>query len=130
MGEMSCIKETEALQLLRQTLARIGDKWTFPILATLDKDRVRYNTLHRSIDGISHRMLTVNLRSLERDGLLTRTVHPTIPLRVEYALSDRGHTLKAALQPLAAWTLNHHKAIEESRWAFDRKRRWSGRCRA
>lgn len=71
-------------------LARVGDKWTILLLMAIGDRRMRFGELHRAINGISQRMLTVTLRNLERDGILIRTVYPTIPPRVEYELSDRG----------------------------------------
>lgn len=86
-------------------LARAGDKWTIPILMELGDRRMRFGELHRAISGISQRMLTVTLRNLEHDGVLIRTVHPTIPPRVEYELSDRGRSLKLALAPIGKWVM-------------------------
>jgi DNA-binding HxlR family transcriptional regulator len=80
-------------------LARVGDKWTILLLMVLGDRRMRFTQLHRAINGISQRMLTVTLRNLEHDGILIRTVYPTIPPRVEYELSDRGRSLKVALAP-------------------------------
>lgn len=99
-------------------LARVGDKWTILLLAALGEKRMRFNELHRAIDGISQRMLTVTLRHLEEDGLITRTVYPTIPPRVEYELSDRGRSLKRALAPIGEWVLRNKEVIEESQAHF------------
>jgi DNA-binding HxlR family transcriptional regulator len=118
------------IELLQQMLALIGEKWTIPILVTLSNGRFRFNELHRAIGGISQRMLAVTLRMLERDGLLIRTVHPTVPARVEYELSDRGHSLKEALQPIIGWVLKNKKALEETRRSFDRSRSRSKRWHA
>ena len=84
-------------------LARLGDKWTILLLMVLGDRRMRFTELHRTITGISQRMLTVTLRNLEHDGILIRTVYPTIPPRVEYELSDRGRSLKVALAPI--WSI-------------------------
>src|SRR5689334_17507192 len=75
------------------TLSRIGDKWTVMVVGALSQGPLRYNELNRTIDGISQRMLTLTLKGLEQDGLVTRTLYPTIPPRVEYALTDMGRTL-------------------------------------
>jgi DNA-binding HxlR family transcriptional regulator len=91
-------------------LARAGDKWTIPILVELGDQRMRFGELHRAIDGISQRMLTVTLRNLEHDGILIRTVYPTIPPRVEYELSDRGRSLKLVLVPVGEWVLENQPA--------------------
>jgi DNA-binding HxlR family transcriptional regulator len=101
-----------------QILARVGDKWTILLLTALGDRRMRFKELHRAIDGISQRMLTVTLRHLEEDGLITRTVYPTIPPRVEYELSERGRSLKRALAPVGQWVLDNQDGIEESRGQF------------
>jgi DNA-binding HxlR family transcriptional regulator len=77
--------------------------------------RMRFGELHRAINGISQRMLTVTLRNLEHDGILTRTVYPTIPPRVEYELSDRGRSLKLALAPIGQWVMENQIDIEAAR---------------
>ena len=83
----------DGCQVTRQILDRIGDKWSLYIIATLNDGSRRFNELKREIEGISQRMLTLSLRGLERDGLVTRTVFPTIPPRVDYALTPLGATL-------------------------------------
>ena len=88
-------------------LARVGDKWTILVLMAIGDRRVRFGELHRAIDGISQRMLTVTLRNLERDGILIRTVYPTIPPRVEYEFSDRGRSFKLALAPIGKWVMEN-----------------------
>jgi len=100
-------------------LARIGDKWTIMVLTALGDDRRRFGELHRAIDGISQRMLTVTLRHLEQDGIVTRTVYPTIPPRVEYQLSERGRSLKQALTPIGRWVVANRDDIEQSRTDFE-----------
>ncbi|MFZ6646103.1 winged helix-turn-helix transcriptional regulator [Undibacterium sp. TJN25] len=106
-------------EYLRQILARVGDKWTIVVLDILGDRCMRFNDLHRSIAGISQRMLVVTLRHLERDGLLARTVYATVPPRVEYKLSERGHALRHFLEQMGAWALIHRHAIDESRRCFD-----------
>jgi DNA-binding HxlR family transcriptional regulator len=96
-------------------LARLGDKWTILLLMVLGDRRMRFTELHRMINGISQRMLTVTLRNLEHDGILIRTVYPTIPPRVEYELSDRGRSLKVALAPIGNWVMENQTDIEEAR---------------
>jgi DNA-binding HxlR family transcriptional regulator len=93
-------------------LARVGDKWTILLLMAIGDRRMRFGELHRAINGISQRMLTVTLRNLEHDGILIRTVYPTIPLRVEYELSDRGRSLKLALAPIGKWVMDNQTDIE------------------
>ena len=99
-------------------LARVGDKWTILLLMVLGDRRMRFTELHRTIHGISQRMLTVTLRNLEHDGVLIRTVYPTIPPRVEYELSDRGRSLKLALAPIGNWVMENQNDIEEARERF------------
>ena len=96
-------------------LARVGDKWTILLLMVLGDRRMRFTQLHRAINGISQRMLTVTLRNLEHDGILIRTVYPTIPPRVEYELSDRGRSLKVALAPIGNWVRENQTDIERAR---------------
>jgi DNA-binding HxlR family transcriptional regulator len=95
-------------------LARVGDKWTILLLMAIGDRRMRFGELHRAINGISQRMLTVTLRKLEHDGILIRTVYPTIPLRVEYELSERGRSLKLALAPIGKWVMENQTDIEEA----------------
>ena len=92
----------DGCQVTRQILDRIGDKWSLYIIATLNDGSRRFNELKREIEGISQRMLTLSLRGLERDGLVTRTVFPTIPPRVDYALTPLGATLLAVMA-LVRW---------------------------
>jgi DNA-binding HxlR family transcriptional regulator len=95
-------------------LARVGDKWTILLLMAIGDRRMRFGELHRAISGISQRMLTVTVRKLEHDGILIRTVYPTIPLRVEYELSERGRSLKLALAPIGKWVMENQTDIEEA----------------
>jgi DNA-binding HxlR family transcriptional regulator len=108
-------------KLVSETLARIGDKWTVLVVELLCEGRgpMRFNEIRRTIDGISQRMLTLTLRSLERDGLVIRTVHPTIPPRVEYALTELGRTLRTPLVAVAEWARANRGAINEARKVFD-----------
>ncbi|MGT2493882.1 winged helix-turn-helix transcriptional regulator [Cupriavidus basilensis] len=100
-------------------LARIGDKWSVLIVMLLADGPMRFNELKRKIGGISQRMLTLTLRGLERDGLVTRTVHATIPPRVDYALTSLAHSLKTPVEALGLWAIAHLPAIEQARQAFD-----------
>ena len=99
----------------KDILARVSDKWTILLLMVLGDRRMRFTELHRTINGISQRMLTVTLRNLEHDGILIRTVYLTIPPRVEYELSDRGRSLKLALAPIGRWVMENQTDIEEAR---------------
>jgi DNA-binding HxlR family transcriptional regulator len=112
-------ERADGCEPLREVLARLGDRWTVTVLETLADKRMRFNALHRDIDGISQRMLTVSLRNLERDGLVVRTVWATVPPRVEYELSRRGHSLCEALSPIRAWIATHCHEIADSRQGFD-----------
>jgi DNA-binding HxlR family transcriptional regulator len=101
------------------TLARIGDKWTLLVVEVLADGPVRFNDIRRTIDKISQRMLTLTLRGLERDGLVTRTVYPTIPPRVEYELTRLGRTLREPVIAIAEWARKNLPAMAEARKAFD-----------
>jgi DNA-binding HxlR family transcriptional regulator len=100
-------------------LSRIGDKWTVLIVQTLGEGSKRFNELRREIPSISQRMLTLTLRNLERDGLVTRTVTPTIPPRVDYALTELGHSLQRPIAGLAQWALDNVESIHAARARFD-----------
>jgi len=102
-------------------LARVGGKWSVLLLMALGDRRMRFGELHRAINGISQRMLTVTLRNLEHDGILIRTAYPTIPPRVEYEVSDRGRSLKLALAPIGKWVMENQTGIEESRQTSQRQ---------
>lgn len=109
----------------RAIIARIGDKWSVHIVMLLADGPMRFNEMKRKIDGISQRMLTLTLRGLERDGLVTRTVYATIPPRVDYALTSLGHSLRAPVEALGLWAIAHLPAIEQARQAFDLSKRHS-----
>lgn len=102
-------------------LSRIGDKWTVLVVNLMGKGPKRFNEMKREVGGISQRMLTLTLRGLERDGLVTRSVYPTVPPRVEYALTDLGRSLLAPVRELGTWALSNHTRIEEARARFDAK---------
>jgi DNA-binding HxlR family transcriptional regulator len=100
-------------------LRRVGDRWTLLILILLGRGPHRFNELHRSVEGISQRMLTRTLRALERDGLATRTVYPTLPPSVEYDLTPLGRTLLNPLSTLADWAVDHGEEIATARDRYD-----------
>ncbi|WP_454627527.1 winged helix-turn-helix transcriptional regulator [Bradyrhizobium cenepequi] len=100
-------------------LARVGDKWSVLVIMLLGDGPRRFNELKRTIGGISQRMLTLTLRGLERDGLVTRTVFPTIPPRVDYELTDLGRGLARPVQALGQWAFEHLPEIERARASFD-----------
>jgi DNA-binding HxlR family transcriptional regulator len=105
----------------REVLDRVGDKWSLYVIALLGGGTRRFSDLRRMIDGISQRMLTVTLRGLERDGLVVRTVHPTVPPRVEYALTPMGRTLLDTVRTLVQWADAHLADIDTARAAYDRR---------
>ena len=100
-------------------LARIGDKWSVLVVSRLGAGPLRFNELRRAIGGISQRMLTLTLRGLERDGLITRTVFPTIPPRVDYALTPLGRDLLVPVSALGAWAIRNQPKIASAREEFD-----------
>ncbi len=104
---------------MRDILDRVGDKWSVLVVILLKDGRMRFSDLRRSTEGISQRMLTQTLRQLERDGLVKRTVHPSVPVRVEYELTALGRTLIEPLSALANWAENHRQAILTARAAYD-----------
>lgn len=103
----------------REVLQRVGDKWSVYVIDLLGQGTKRFTELHRAIDGITARMLTVTLRGLERDGIVTRTIHPVIPPRVEYALTPMGRTLLDTIGQLVSWADSHLQEIEAARAAYD-----------
>jgi len=100
-------------------LSRIGDKWTVLVVQTLSDGPRRFNELRREIPSVSQRMLTLTLRNLERDGLVSRTVTPTIPPRVDYELTALGHSLQKPVNALAKWALDHVEDIHGAQKRFD-----------
>ena len=100
-------------------LARIGDKWTVLVVSTLGEGSKRFNQLRRDIPSVSQRMLTLTLRNLERDGLVSRTVTPSIPPRVDYALTDLGCSLLTPVNALSQWALENVEAIHDAQARFD-----------
>ena len=100
-------------------LSRIGDKWTVLVVATLGDGSRRFNELRREIPSVSQRMLTLTLRNLERDGLVNRTVTPSIPPRVDYELTELGHSLLKPITALTEWALEHVAEIHQAQARFD-----------
>ena len=100
-------------------LARVGDKWSVFVIMMLGDGPRRFNEIKRMVGGISQRMLTLTLRGLERDGLITRTVFPTIPPRVDYELTDLGRGLWQPVEALGKWASEHQTEIEDARARFD-----------
>ena len=106
---------------LGRILDRIADKWTIMVVGVLSHGPMRFNALQKCIPGISHRMLTLTLRGLERDGLVKRTPFATIPPRVDYELTEVGHSLTEPLRTLAAWARSRQADIEAARQNFDER---------
>lgn len=101
-----------------EVLARIGDKWSIQIIVTLGTGQHRFNELKRAIEGISQRMLTLTLRGLEHDGLVTRKVTPSIPPRVDYSLTELGRSLLEPVQALGDWALANRATVDQARQAY------------
>jgi DNA-binding HxlR family transcriptional regulator len=117
--ERSPIEDADCRKV-SQVLARVGDKWSVLIVMQLAEGEMRFTEIKRRVNGISQRMLTLTLRGLERDGLVTRTIHPTIPPRVDYALTELGHSLCRPVMALGQWALAHVNEIDAARARFDR----------
>ena len=108
----------------REMLVRIGDKWSVYVIHLLgDAGTMRFNELRSHVDGISQRMLTVTLRGLERDGLVTRKVYPEVPPRVEYSLTALGKTLRQLVRGLVDWSGAHLEEVDAARAAYDSRAR-------
>ncbi|WP_373871155.1 winged helix-turn-helix transcriptional regulator [Actinoplanes philippinensis] len=119
--EHTCMIRGDGGRALRRILDQICNKWTLLVVATLDQGTLRFTDLHHQIPGISQRMLTLTLRNLERDGLITRTVHAEVPPRVEYALTATGKSLIPPALSLAKWAITHAPGIEAAREAHTQK---------
>lgn len=111
--------KVETCNAMGDILNRIGDKWSVMIVGYLARKTMRFNELRHAIGGISQRMLTLTLRNLERDGLVTRTVYPEIPPRVEYRLTDLGRTLTEPLDALWNWASAHQHDVSIARGEYD-----------
>lgn len=114
--------------LAREILDRVGDKWSVLVIVLLADGRMRFTEIKRATNGVSQRMLTLTLRALERDGLVTRTVHPTIPPRVEYELTPLGRTLLGPLKALAQWAVDNRDVIGGARERYDAAQRDAARA--
>lgn len=108
-----------AALLSREVIARIGDKWTLLIIHVLGNGPMRFSALKRGVSGISQKMLSQTLRALERDGLVRRTVLPTMPPSVEYALEPLGYSLQKTVSQICAWAEAHVEEVATARAAFD-----------
>ena len=116
-------RDETACQSVSQVLSRVGDKWTVLVVELLSDGPMRFNALRRMIGNISQKMLTTTLRGLERDGLVTRTVHPTVPPRVDYELTELGRELLVPVKALALWARENIGRIDAARTRFDREAR-------
>ena len=105
---------------IRAVHDRLGDKWSLPVIAELTHGPLRFRQLQHAVGGISQRMLTLTVRRLERDGLVRRTVYPTVPAQVDYRLTEMGASLTHLLRALADWSLAHRKDIAQAQTDYDR----------
>jgi DNA-binding HxlR family transcriptional regulator len=110
---------TQTCRPVTDILSRIGDKWSVMIVMLLGPGPKRFNEIRRAINGISQRMLTLTLRGLERDGLVTRTVTPSIPPRVDYELTELGQSLRSPIDALGEWAFANRDKIDAARARFD-----------
>jgi DNA-binding HxlR family transcriptional regulator len=111
----------EECRAVRSVLALVGNKWSMMIIVILGNSPLRFNEIKRAVGGISQRMLTITLRGLERDGLVTRTPFATIPPRVDYELTALGHSLWQIGEPLDAWARAHMNAMKSARETYDKR---------
>jgi len=103
----------------RQLLDRIGDRWTCLLLRALSDEEQRYSDLLRRVPGVSQKMLTQTLRSMERDGLVSRRITPSVPIRVDYELTELGHSLLPVVDVISAWASVHMSEVNQAREAYD-----------
>ncbi|AQT73509.1 MULTISPECIES: winged helix-turn-helix transcriptional regulator [Streptomyces] len=122
---VSCGEEHEDCGI-REVLDRLGDKWSVLVVVELAQGIRRFRQLQRAVPGISQRMLTLTVRRLERDGLVSRTVHPTVPPQVEYELTPMGHSLTHLVKTLADWSAEHRDPIARARREWDAEHPGSG----
>jgi DNA-binding HxlR family transcriptional regulator len=113
------LHEPEDCRAVSEVLSRVGDKWTVLVVSTLGDGPKRFNELRKALGSISQRMLTLTVRALERDGLVTRTVVATIPPRVTYELTKLGRSLLEPVSGLGSWARKNRNAIEDARRRFD-----------
>lgn len=109
----------EECRVISDVLSRVGDKWTVLIISTLGAGPKRFGELRKSLGSISKRMLTLTLRALERDGLLTRTVFPAVPPRVQYELTPLGRSLLKPVNELVLWARKNRPAMSDAQQRFD-----------
>ena len=119
-GLRVAVGESDTSMIVRETLERVGDKWTLLVVLGLSEGPMRFNQLQRAVVGISHRMLSVTLRKLERDGLVLRTAYPEVPPRVEYSLTPLGVSFIEPAMGVVQWALGADEEIRENRAEFAR----------
>lgn len=124
--ELGDLRETADCRRATDTLARVGDKWSVLVFMQLETEPVRFAELRRRIAGISPKMLASTLRGLEREGFVSRTVHPTKPPSVEYALTDLGREMAEPIRAVGSWVLANLPRIESARERFDAGAREAG----
>ena len=112
---------SETCRTVGDVLGRIGNKWSVLVIVLLSRGEMRFNELLREIGTVSQKMLTSTLRGLERDGFVTRTVTPSIPPKVEYALTELGRDVLRPMNALAKWALQNRDSIAKARTAYDRR---------
>jgi DNA-binding HxlR family transcriptional regulator len=110
----------------REVLSRIADKWSMLVILALKPGTLRFSELRRRVEGVTQKMLTQTLRGLERDGLVTRTAYPTVPVTVEYALTPLGRSLGDAVQTIRAWAITNIDDVHAARAVFDARPKASG----
>ncbi|WP_433424200.1 winged helix-turn-helix transcriptional regulator [Microtetraspora malaysiensis] len=118
-GSLNDADLTRADSLAREIFSDVANKWAFLIIESIGEHTLRFSELRNEIEGISHKMLTQNLRMLERNGLVERSVYATVPPRVEYTLTEPGRALRATVDGMCAWTQRYLGRIEASRRRFD-----------
>jgi DNA-binding HxlR family transcriptional regulator len=123
-------KLTDECQSVSEVLARVGDKWTVLVVGLLGGGPMRFSELRRAIDGISQKMLTTTLRTLERDGLCTRKVFPSVPPRVDYELTELGRDLLVPVKALGDWAVANRERVDSARRRFDAQNTATGEKRS
>jgi len=116
---LSNLHVAEDCRAVSEVLSRVGDKWTILVVSELGHGPRRFNEIRRALGSISQRMLTLTLRALERDGLVTRNVFPTIPPRVDYELTKLGRSLLEPVSGIGLWARQNRQAIQDARHRFD-----------
>lgn len=114
--------QSSECRIVRDVLSQLGDKWTLMVILCLNAGPLRFNAIQRAVVGISHRMLTVTLRKLERDGLVSRTVYPELPPHTEYELTPLGISFTEPVMAIANWAIGAQTQIEENRQRFSSAR--------